>query len=204
MHIIIVGCGKVGSKFANVMSQEGHDVAIVDNDANSFKGLDPSFRGITMTGAPIDQDILRSVGIENADAFAALTPDDNINIMASQIAQEIFRVPHVIARIYNPERESIFHDFGLKTICPTKITVETIKELIMQETEPKSAIFGNDNVLFKRYKIENKHSGKKLKNISVEEDEHIFGVLKNNIFSFADPEIVLERDDCLVVAKKID
>jgi len=133
MNIIIVGCGKVGSRFAQLLSNDGHDVVIVDNDKDAFKALSPDFNGITITGVPIDQDVLKQAGIENADAFAAVSPDDNINIMACQVAKEIFKVPRVIARIYNPEREYVFHQFGLDTICPTNLTVDVLRLKILGE-----------------------------------------------------------------------
>jgi trk system potassium uptake protein TrkA len=133
MQVIVIGCGKVGSKFAQVLSEEGHDVVVVDNDRHLFKKLGPNFNGVTITGVPIDQDTLKQAGIETADALVAVTPDDNVNIMACQVAKEIFKVPRVIARIYNPEREHVFHQFGLETICPTSITVDIIHSMILDE-----------------------------------------------------------------------
>lgn len=133
MHIIVIGCGKVGATFAAVLAEDGHDVVIVDNDSNAFKNLDPDFNGITLTGVPIDQDVLKQCGIRNADALAAVTPDDNVNIMVCQMAKEIFKVPKVVARIYNPAREYVFHQFGLQTLCPTNITVDVIKSMLIDQ-----------------------------------------------------------------------
>jgi trk system potassium uptake protein TrkA len=133
MQVIVIGCGKVGSRFAQALSEEGHDVVVVDNDRHLFKKLGPDFNGVTITGVPIDQDTLKQAGIETADALVAVTPDDNVNIMACQVAKEIFKVPRVIARIYNPEREHVFHQFGLETICPTSITVDIIHSMILDE-----------------------------------------------------------------------
>jgi trk system potassium uptake protein TrkA len=131
MQILVIGCGKVGSKLANVLSREGHDVVVIENETDNFKELDRDFKGVTICGVPIDQDVLRSAGIETADAVAAVTPDDNVNIMVSQIAKEIFKVPKVIARIYNPAREHVFHEFGLETVCPTNMTVSSIHSKIL-------------------------------------------------------------------------
>ena len=131
MYIIVIGCGKVGSKLASTLSEEGHDVVIIDSSSENFKMLGSGFNGITIIGVPIDEDILREAGIEKADALAAVTPDDNINIMVSQLASKIFRVPKVISRIYNPSREKVFHEFGLDTICPTSITVNAIRSRIL-------------------------------------------------------------------------
>ena len=129
----MIGCGNVGSRFAQVMAEEGHDIIIIDDDSNNFKGLKSDFNGITLTGVPIDEDVLKQAGIITADVFVAVTPDDNINIMACQVAKEIFQVPIVVARIFNSKREHVFHQFGIKTICPTDRTVEDILTIILGE-----------------------------------------------------------------------
>ncbi|HBQ64390.1 MAG TPA: hypothetical protein DD727_05630 [Clostridiales bacterium] len=137
MQIIVIGCGKVGSKLANVLSREGHDVVVVENEGENFLGLDRDFNGVTISGVPIDQDVLRHAGIETADALAAVTPDDNVNIVVCQIAKEIFKVPTVVARIYNPAREHVFHEFGLETVCPTNMTVSAIHTRILKTPAPE-------------------------------------------------------------------
>lgn len=202
MHIIIIGCGKVGSKFATVLSEEGHDVVIVDSDRNSFKSLGADFNGITVTGVPIDQDVLKQAGIENADALAAVTPDDNINIMTCQVAREIFKVPKVIARIYNPAREFVFHQFGLDTICPTNLTVDVIRSMVLNGQAVSTLSFGNSSVLFTNKTIKNGYVGKKLSEIDAGENAMVFGVIKNGKLVLAKPDIRLEKDDVLVIAEK--
>lgn len=201
MHIIVVGCGKVGSRFAQILSEEGHDVVIIDYDSSAFKILDPDFSGITITGIPIDQDILKQAGIKTADAIAAVTPDDNVNIMVSQMAKEIFKVPKVVARIYNPAREHVFHQFGLETICPTEITVDVIKSMVLGNSTSRHNI-GNTAFVFKHQKVQNGNVGKKIGAVKVGQDSQIFGVIKNGSFNFPDPETVLNRDDILVIASK--
>jgi trk system potassium uptake protein len=204
VYVIIVGCGKVGSRFANVLADEGHDVVVIDNDSNKFKNLGEDFKGLTVVGIPIDKEVLKSAGIENADAFAAVTPDDNINIMACQMAKELFKVPRVLARIYNPEREHIFHHFGLETLCPTKITVESVKALIMDEQMPKTISLGNDSVNFREIEVEDKWEGKELNDIIVEDDEMIFGIVRDKHFIFNKLGLTINRNDKIVLSKKID
>jgi trk system potassium uptake protein TrkA len=133
VNILIIGCGKVGSNLAKTLFEEGHDIAIVDSDEESFKILKRGLNIITVVGVPFDQEILRQAGIENADALAAVTPDDNVNIMTCQVAKEIFKVPRVIARISDPEREHVFHDFGLDTICPTNIIVDIFRDKLLHK-----------------------------------------------------------------------
>jgi len=204
MHIIVVGCGKVGSKLAQVLSEEGHDVVIVDNDRNSFKLLGADFRGITVTGVPIDQDVLRQAGIETADALMAVTPDDNVNIMACQVAKEIFKVPRVIARIYNPAREHVFHEFGLETICPTNITADAIKDRILGKAERTEHVIEGEVISFREEKVSKHDEGKKLGSVKPENGCLIFGVVKNGKLVLANPDIELDKGDVLVVAERLD
>lgn len=202
MYIIIIGCGKVGSSFAEVLAAEGHDVVIVDNDSNSFKSLSPDFSGVTVTGVPIDQDILKKAGIETADALAAVTPDDNINIMVCQVAKEIFKVPRVVARIYNPAREHVFHEFGLKTICPTNITVDVIRAMILGTTDDSEYMIGEEEVVFKYEKVQNTNVGRKITSVKAGNNSFLFGAIKQGKLYFANSELTLDRDDILVFASK--
>jgi trk system potassium uptake protein TrkA len=202
MQIIVLGCGKVGATLAQVMSEDGHDVVIVDNDSVNFKLLSPSFNGVTITGVPIDEDVLKHAGIEVADVVAAVTPNDNVNIMACQIAKEIFNVPIVIARIYNPEREHIFHQFGFQTICPTNMTVDEIRAMVLGKERCMAHSFGNTTIDFIHQKVEKHEEGKKIGAIKQPKSGVVFGVIKNGSFHFANSGMKLENGDVLVISKK--
>lgn len=205
MLIIVIGCGKVGSTFANVLSSAGHDIVVVDNDSLSFSNLSPSFSGVTIKGVPIDEDVLRQAGIESADALAALTPDDNVNIMVCQVAKEIFKVPKVLARIFNPDREKVFHEFGLETICPTNITVEIIQSVILGETGVSRHSIGSNLFSFKYEALGKAKVGKKLGAISKHfKDVHIFGLKRGNEIILANDNTIINNGDLLVIAKKVD
>jgi trk system potassium uptake protein len=119
MKLVIVGCGRVGAMAALALSQAGHQVTVIDNNRRAFDRLGTDFRGEMVLGNGIDEDVLRQAGIESADGFASLTNGDNRNIMAAQIAREIFKVPHVITRIYDPMREDVYRELGLNTVSPT-------------------------------------------------------------------------------------
>ena len=121
MFVIIMGCGRVGARVASMLESDGHEVLILDTNPAAFNRLGPDFRGTTMVGNGIDSDVLRRAGIERADAFAACTQGDNRNIMASQIAREIFKVPKVVTRIYDPIRKETYNTLGLEAISPTII-----------------------------------------------------------------------------------
>ncbi len=138
MRVLIVGCGRVGSRLALEMCQEGHEVTIVDRSPTAFaraaeRGvLGPAFTGNEVVGDGIDAELLRKAGIEDADVFLALTEGDNRNLFAAQIAQYVFKVPHVVCRINDPIREDVYRHLGLKTLSPTILQTEAIKDLIKE------------------------------------------------------------------------
>jgi trk system potassium uptake protein len=130
VKVVIMGCGRVGSELASVMDNEGNEVTVLDLSASAFSRLPSSFGGTTLLGNGIDVDVLRRSGVPDADAFVAVTQGDNRNVMAAQIAQHIFKVPDVVCRIYDPIREQMYRSLGLKTISPTKIGAQLIKEAL--------------------------------------------------------------------------
>jgi len=130
-----MGCGRVGARLARELDADGHTVSIVDNDAYSFRRLAfspelPEFKGTALRGNGIDEEVLKRAGIEEADAFIALTQGDNRNIMACQIAKHIFNVPRVICRIYDPLRQELYSTLGLEAISPTTIISDVFKNIL--------------------------------------------------------------------------
>ncbi len=121
MNIVILGCGRVGAVLATMMDRNGHTVSIIDLSNDSFQRLPNDFGGNLIIGNGVDEDVLVRAGIREADAFIALTNGDNRNLMASQIAREIFEVKKVMCRIYDPIREETYRDLGLETVCPTLV-----------------------------------------------------------------------------------
>jgi trk system potassium uptake protein TrkA len=130
MRVIILGCGRVGAKLAELLDAEGHEVVVIDRDPEAFRRLPPNFKGTVVVGVGIDEDVLRRAGIEQADAFIALTAGDNTNVMASQIAQHVFKVPTVISQIKDPIREETFHMLGIDTVSPTILGADKIREVM--------------------------------------------------------------------------
>jgi trk system potassium uptake protein TrkA len=130
MRIVILGCGRVGARIAARLDSEQHTVSIIDSAAEAFERLPADFRGLVVLGEGIDFDVLREARIERADAFCALSDNDNTNIMASEIAREVFHIERVITRMYDPVRSDTFKALGLETFCPTRIGVSKIERLI--------------------------------------------------------------------------
>ena len=136
MYVLIMGCGRVGARLATLLADAGHEVTILDVNSQAFWRLGPDFQGTSMVGNGIDVDILRRAGIERADAFVACTQGDNRNIMASQIARHIFKVPKVVTRVYDPIRQDTFAELGLETISPTVLGANAfMKALVGQGPE---------------------------------------------------------------------
>jgi trk system potassium uptake protein TrkA len=131
MYVIIMGCGRVGARLATLLASGGHEVLVLDVDTRAFNRLGPDFAGETMLGTGIDIDVLRKAGIERADAFAAVTQGDNRNIMASQIAKHIFKVPKVVTRIYDPIRQDTYAGLGLEGISPTVIGASALLDALL-------------------------------------------------------------------------
>ena len=135
MFTIIMGCGRLGAELAIMLERDGHEVAILDIDKIAFDHLDPAFKGRKILGDGTDQDTLRRAGAERADAFVAATRGDNRNALASQIAQHVFQIGRVSSVIFDPMREEVYRGLGLRTINPTKLEAELLRELVEQEDE---------------------------------------------------------------------
>lgn len=136
-NTIIVGCGRLGAELAGALSDTGRSVLVLDKEDGAFRKLPPSFGGLTVTGDGGDLGILRQAGIERANTLIAVTNDDNANILIAQAARELFHVSHIIARLYDPERECVYRELGIATICPTQLSAREIDKLL---SLPKEAI----------------------------------------------------------------
>lgn len=139
MNILVVGCGQVGLHLVRQLEDAGHEVAVLDESAERLGQLDRleggPFGGMALVGMPIDVDVLRQAGIEACDAVAAVSDDDRINIMAAQIAQSVFGIRQVVTRIADPRLEEIYAgQFGLETICPTRLTVDAALAALESKT----------------------------------------------------------------------
>jgi len=128
MNVVIMGCGRVGARLAGLLDADRHSVTVLDNDSYSFRRLPADFGGTALVGNGLDQEVLKRAGIEEADAFVAVTQGDNRNVMAAQIAKHIFNVPRVTCRIYDPLRRDLYQTLGLDGISPTTVFAQMLKE----------------------------------------------------------------------------
>lgn len=134
MFIIIVGCGRLGSNLAKELADDGNDICIIDRDGNKLNSLGSGFNGKRIKGIEFDSDKLTEAGIKQADALLAVSSDDNINITVSLIAEKIFHISKIVARVNNPEKKTIYKLLGIETINPIKYEIEIIKSKLAIES----------------------------------------------------------------------
>lgn len=129
-YTIIIGCGKLGANLAQSLSDENKNVTIIDTKKESFNKLSPNFGGLSVLANGTDIDVLKDVNIDKASSVIVVTNNDNTNIMIALLAREMFKVKHVLARLYDPEREVVYKNFGIETICPSTLSVIEIKKFL--------------------------------------------------------------------------
>lgn len=146
MKVIIMGCGRVGEHTSQLLAKDGHDVVVIDDSTEALARLGPDFKGRTVVGVGFDRAVLLEAGIEMVDGFAATSVSDNTNIVAARIARQIFHVPRVVARLYDPRRAEVYRRLGLLTISSTAWGAERICELLSHAEMDPVASFGGGEV----------------------------------------------------------
>jgi len=135
MRVVILGCGRVGSTLAAMLTKEGHSVSVIDRNQAAFdkavQRLGPDFTRETVRGVGIDEATLQQAGIQEADVFVAVTSGDNTNIVAAQIAQHRFHVPKVLARVYDPIRAQAYREVGIETVCTTMVGAGMFHDMLL-------------------------------------------------------------------------
>ncbi len=146
MKIIVVGCGRVGAEVAYGLFRKGHKVTVVDQEASAFRNLPPDFRGLTLRGDVLTQDVLLRAGIENAQALAAVTPSDAVNTVLGHVARVVFKVPHVVVRNFDPRKRVVHEAFSLEVISPSTMGAHCIEEALAGSRLRKVCPLGTEAV----------------------------------------------------------
>ncbi len=206
MNVLVVGCGKVGTSLCNLLSAEGHDVSVVNRTADAFAGLSPDFNGYTTVGVEIDQEVLKSAGIESCDALVSVTADDNTNIMVAELAQKFFHVPKVFARINDPSKSAVFAELGVQNTCPTELTVATLLSALNENKATDNVCIGTHTMVFTEMKVPKEFVGKRVSEIKLEENEVIIAVEHKDrkIEGALLCRKELEQGELLIFAKFVD
>jgi len=195
MRVIIVGCGRVGSHLANTLSAERHDVVIIDKSPLSFGRLSREFTGRMLTGVGFDREILQKADIEGADAVAATTDSDNVNIVVAVTAKETFKVPHVVARIYNPQAADIYRREGIPTVTPTLWAANTMKTMIVNPLLSAVAALGSGEVESVKIDVPKALAGRTVKDLILPGESVVSALVRRGQAMIPSAETRLEQGD---------
>ena len=169
-NVIVVGCGRVGSRLASMLSNNGDNVCVIDKNPEAFENLGRMFNGSTVQGLGFDEDTLIKAGVEDCDAVAAVTESDNANLMITEVASRLFGVPHVIARLYNPEHERAYMQLGIDYVCGTTLVAEVAFGKVMSGHGSHVETFGDYEVL--RFSLDLKRHKRNSIHVSELERDH--------------------------------
>jgi trk/ktr system potassium uptake protein len=147
VHVVIAGSGRVGSDLATNLERLNHSVSVVDKDVRAFERLKPTFTGTRVVGFVFDREVLEEAGIRDASAFAAVTSGDNSNIVSARVAREFYRIPYVVARIYDPRRAQIYQRLGIQTVATVRWTTDQILRGLLPDEEPVEYTVDNGEVV---------------------------------------------------------
>ena len=206
-NIIVVGCGRVGSRLATTLSDHGHNVCVVDRVADAFRNLGQGFNGTNVLGVGFDEEVLLRAGIENCDTLAAVTQSDNANLMTAEVAKRLFHVPHVIARLYNPDHERAYSQLGLDYVCGTSLVSEEIFSKISSGHGSHLESFGEFEVL--QFSLNLKHLGRssiRAKELERDHDVRIVAFERSDgsISSVPNKNSVLYQGDSILACVRHD
>ncbi len=206
MYIIIVGCGRVGSELAKLLVTEGHDVVIIDKNPVSFERLGGTFNGITLIGNGFDLELLKTAGIEKADAFCALTNGDNTNLISAQAAKKIFKVPKVMARVYDPLRANVYKSFGLDVISGTMLFASMLRDKI-KESKLSGFLIESPEMGVLEIVVQGEFKNKTVKDVNIPSKLTVAAILKkklkaeHNVVIPLESTVVEEGDILMAVIK---
>jgi len=202
MYVIIVGCGRVGSELARLLSGEGHDVVIIDKNKASFDRLGATFNGLTIVGNGFDLQLLKQAGIEKADAFCAVTNGDNTNLVSAQTAKRIFKVPKVIARVYDPQRAHIYSALGLDIISGTVLFAAMLRDKII-ESRFSSYLIETKDLGVIEIEVKNNLIGKTIQDINIPGEFLVAAIRRLQGTIIPQPQTVLNEKDILMAVVKV-
>jgi len=193
----------VGSELAKLLSNEGHNVVVIDKAPSSFDRLGGTFNGLTMTGNGFDLELLKQVGIEKADAFCAVTNGDNTNLISAQVAKKIFNVPKVIARIYDPQRAHIYTALGLDIISGTILFAAMLRDKII-ESRFSSYLIESKDLGVIEIEVKGDLVGKLIQDMNVAGEFLVVAIRKLSGVIIPEPQMVLKAKDVLMGVVKVE
>jgi trk system potassium uptake protein TrkA len=200
MKVIIMGCGRVGSTLANHLSLDRHEVCVLDRDPDARELLPATYPGRFLVGNGYNRALLEQAGIGTADAFIAVTSGDNTNIVGARIAKEDYRVPQVIARIYDPRRADIYRDLGIPTVASVRWTVNRIDQLLRHRHLNPQETFGNGETLLTRETLPAWFTERPLRELDVDGEIRVVAVTRAGRSFLPTHDSLAEPGDTVSVA----
>lgn len=204
VHIVIMGCGRVGSSLAVLLEEQGHSVAVVDRDPSAFRRLGPDFGGQTVIGVGFDRDRLREAGIENAHAFAAVSSGDNSNILAARVARENFGVENVVARIYDPKRAEIYERLGIPTVATVAWSTGQMMRRLLPGNVWEEWRDPSGTVILSQVSVHPGWIGHRIRYVGEKTNTRIAFVTRYGEGLLPQPDTVLQEGDLLHVVMRVD
>jgi trk system potassium uptake protein TrkA len=195
MRYLIVGCGRVGSTLAKLLVADKHDVVVVDDNPAAFKRLGNRFGGEVEVGTGIDYDVLKRARAERTDGFVAVTDGDNRNVMAALIAQRMFRIPKIVARIYDPPRGQLYRELGIETFCPTTIGAQLIRDRLQDVAYASVPSFDFGKLSSLVATVTPAQAGKRVHDVEVDGKIRIAAIRRLGSVSVAAPSDLLTEGD---------
>jgi trk system potassium uptake protein len=200
MHIVIVGCGRVGSGLARALEAEGHSVAIMDRNKKAFRRLPAGFKGLVVEGSGFDREALGEARLQDAHAFAAVTSGDNSNILAARIARETFGVERVVARIYDPQRALVYQRLGIPTVATVTWTVDQVRRWLLPDEFTPQWHDGSGTLLLVERVLPERLAGQKLSALEVSGKIRLVAVTRAGAPRLDATSLVGQEGDVLHVA----
>lgn len=196
MYFIVVGCGKVGSHLARILSEE-HNVVIIDRNSQSFQALKPIFNGVTITGSGLDMEILKEAGIERCDAVAAVSSDDNVNIVIGQIARRIFQVGKVVIRVTDPVKAEVYHNLGYEVINGSYLVAEVIRDKLI-EGHFSTYVLESSEVSMLEVSITDQQAGRLVSTFNIPDKFHTCLIVRNGQPILPENNLAVHAGDHLI------
>jgi trk system potassium uptake protein TrkA len=200
LHIVVVGCGRVGSGLAEAAEAAGHTVGIIDRREQAFRRLSPAFSGKKLVGVGFDRDRLEEAGIKDAFAVASVTNGDNSNIMIARVAKETYGIERVVARIYDPRRAAIYERLGIPTVATVQWTIERVLRRVLPESHAVEWIDPSAKVCLLERQVPPSWAGRDVTELEIDGEAKIVAVSRLGVSQLVRPRLVIQDGDLVYAA----
>jgi trk system potassium uptake protein TrkA len=200
VHVVVVGCGRVGSGLAEAVEAAGHTVGIIDRREQAFRRLSPTFAGKKLVGVGFDRDRLEEAGIKEAYAVASVTNGDNSNILIARVAKETYGIEHVVARIYDPRRAAIYERLGIPTVATVQWTIERVLRRILPESHAVEWIDPSARVCLIERLVPAAWAGHDVSDLEIEGEARVVAVGRLGVSQVGRPGLVIQDGDVVYAA----